>query len=129
LTKYAQPGIDYTHTLKLSDYEVLSPAKRREIALLRLLVRELQRLLAIGADFTVQRLGHAFHNASQSLPLPDEPGIDAAMLDFRVISADWEDLSVEMRKGCCRVVGLELQAAEALIKTPGFSINMSGPRR
>jgi hypothetical protein len=123
-----QRGVDYMNTMKLSDYDVFSPEKRRQIALLRLLVRELQRLWAIGADGTVQRLGHAFHNTGGSLRMPDEPGTAASMADFRVISADWDELSLEMQKGCCRVVGLDLHAAETLIKTPGFSINTAGPK-
>lgn len=123
-----QRGVDYMNTMKLSDYDVFSAEKRRQIALFRLLVRELQRLWAIGADGTVQRLGHAFHNTGGSLRMPDEPGTAASMVDFRVISADWDELSLEMRKGCCRVVGLDLHAAEKLIKTPGFSINTAGPK-
>jgi hypothetical protein len=123
-----QRGVDYMNAMKLSDSDVLSPEKRREISLLRLLVRELQRLWAIGAYGTVERLGHAFHNIGRSLRIPDEPGRDALMLHFRVISADWEELSLEMREGCCRVVGLELQTAEELIKTPGFSINTAGSK-
>ena len=121
-----QRGMYYTNAMKLSDSDVLSPEKRREIALLRLLVRELHRLWAIGADRTVQRLGHAFHNIGGSLRKPDDPGRDASMIHFRVISADWDELSLERRESCCRIVALELQAAEALINTDGFSVNCSG---
>jgi hypothetical protein len=126
-----QRGIDDMNaTMKLSDHDVLSAEKRRVISLLRLLVRELHRLWAIGADDTVRRLGHAFHNINgKGLRMPDEPGTDASMWYFRVISADWDELSLEMREGCCRAVGLGLQEAEALINTQGFAINCSGPRR
>ncbi len=123
-----QRYVDYMNTMKLSDSDVLSPEQRREIALLRLLVRELQRLLGIGADQTVQRLGHAFHNVDRELrTLVSDT--EYSMYMFRVISADWDMLSMEMREGCCRVVGLELQEAEELINTQGFSINCSGSRR
>jgi len=124
-----QRGIEYMQAMKLSDYDVLIPENRREIALLQLLLRELQRLLTIGADVTVQRLGHAFHNINRELRTPAKPGMDAVMGTFRVISADWDDLSLETREGCCRVVDLEVQAAEALINTQGFAINCSGPRQ
>lgn len=120
-----QRGIDYTNAMELSDSDVLSPEKRREIALLRLLVRELQRLWTIGAYGPVQRIGHALHNVHQWLRMPDEPGSDAwsTMYYFRAIGADWNELSLEMREGCCRVAGLDLQTVEGLIKTPEFFIN------
>ena len=121
-----QRGIEYMHAMKISDYDALSPEKRRVISLLQLLVRELQRLWATGAKVTVQCLGHAFHNIARWLRTPEKPGADSSMRLFRIISANWEELSMEMREGCCRVVGLELQAAEALINTPGFSVNTWG---
>lgn len=113
-----QRGIDHIRTtMKLSDHDVLSAEKRRVISLLRLLVRELHRLWAIGADNTVHHLGYAFHNINgHDLRMPDEPGTDTLMWYFRVIGFHWDELSLEMREGCCRVVGLELQEAEALIK-------------
>jgi hypothetical protein len=123
-----QRGIEYMQAMQLSDYDVLTPEKRRQISLLQLLVRELQRLLAIGENFTVYRLGHAFHNVHRELRTPVSD-TQYAMGMFRVISADWDMLSMEMREDCCRVVALDLQEAEALINTPGFSINTNGARR
>ena len=81
------------NTMKLSDSDVLSPEKRREIALLQLLVHEHQRLWTIGEDDTVQLLGHAFHNVNRLLRMPHEPGRDASMIHFRMISADRDELS------------------------------------
>src|SRR5262249_4571493 len=110
-----QRGVDSMNTMELSDSDVLSPEKRREISLLQLLVGELQRLLAIGADDTVQRLGGAFQHVDGLLRMTNEPGTDASMIHVRMISAAWDELSLEMRESYCRIVGLELQAAEELI--------------
>jgi hypothetical protein len=123
-----QRGIKYMQAKQVSDNDVLTPEKRRQIALLQLLVRELQRLLAIGENFTVYRLGHAFHNVNRELRTPVSDA-EYSMVTFRVISADWDMLSMEMRESCCRVVGLEPQEAEELINTRGFAINFSGSRR
>src|SRR5205085_1566783 len=97
------------------------PEKRREISLLQLLVRELQRLWAIDAYGPVRRIGYALHNVHQWLRMPDEPGRDAStMYYFRAISADWDELSLEMREGCCRVVGLDLQVSREVDQDTGL---------
>ena len=123
-----QRGIERMQAMQVSGNDVLTPENRRQISLLQLLVRELQRLVAIGETFIVYRLGHAFHNVHRELrTLVSDT--EYSMVTFRVISADWDMLSMEMREGCCRVVGLELQEGEELINTPGFSINCSGTRQ
>lgn len=123
-----QRGIQYMQAMKISNSDGLTPDKRRQILLLQLLVRELQRLWGIGDKITVYRLGHAFHNVNRELRTLGSD-TEYSMHTLRVISADWDLLSLEMREGCCRIVGLELQQAEELINTQGFSINCSGPRR
>lgn len=124
-----QRAIEYRQAMQRSDYELLTPEHRRQIALLRLLVRELQRLVAMGENYSVYRLGYAFHNVHRVLSMPEETDKGSALQMFRVISADWDMLSMEMREDSCRVVGLERSAAEAMINTPGFSINRSGIRQ
>lgn len=123
-----QRGLDYMTTMKLPDSDVLSPEKRRKVALLRLLVRELHRLWAIGAYPLVRQLGAMFQHIPEWLREPDEPGRDAWMRFFRGIKTDWDGLSLEMREGCCQVVGLDLQAVEEWIKTGGDSIRTAGSK-
>lgn len=121
-----QRGIKYMQAMQLSGCDELTPEKRRQTSLLQLLVRELERLWERGDTLTVSRLGHAFHNVDRELrTLVSDAAYSMKM--FRVISADWDKLSMEMREGCCQVVGLELQEAEELINTRGFAINCSGP--
>ncbi len=128
VTGDTQRGLQSWQALKISDREAFTPQKRRQVALLHLLVRELQRLWRIGDHFTVSRLGHAFHNVDQELRTWSSD-TESSMITFRVISADWDMLSLDMREACCRVMGLERQEAEELITTPEFAINRSGPRR
>lgn len=64
---------------------VRTPEKRRELSLLQLLARELQRLWGIGDTFTVPRLGYASHNIDLRM-LGSDP--ECPMEMFRVSSAD-----------------------------------------
>jgi len=123
-----QRGLDYMTTTKVPDSDVLSPEKRRKVALLRLLVGELHRLWAIGEYPSVRRLGGMFQHIPQWLREPDKPGRNAWMRFFHGIRTTWDDLSLEMRKGCCQVVGLDLQAVEEWIKTGGDSIGTAGSK-
>ena len=45
---------------------------------------------------------------------------------FRIISAHWSELSDQMRQAFCRVMGFDLQRAEALVGQPGFALEMYG---
>lgn len=121
-----QRNMKYRQAMQPSDNDVRMPEKRRQILLLQLLVRELQRLWERGDTFTVSRIGSAFHNTNLRM-LGSAP--ESSMDMFRVICADWDSLSMDMREGCCRVMGLERQKAEELINTRGFAVNCSGPRR
>ena len=116
-------GIEYMDAMNLRDHDTLSPNNRLLFSMVQLVVRELQRLWAINAKVTVQRLGYAFHNVSRCFRTKEELNSDSGMFYFRIISAHWNELSMETREACCRVVGLELDKAETLIKTAGFCIN------
>ena len=115
-------GIEYINAMELWEYDGLNPSNRPSLAIIQLLVKELQRLWSTEAIEAVKHLGYAFHNVARDFRPPRELGSEWAMMYFRIISSKWEELSTEMREDCCRIVGLDVGAAEARIKTPGFSL-------
>jgi len=103
----------------------LSSQNQSLFSLLKEGTRELRRLWAMDAKHAVQSLGYAFHVIPPLLRTPERFNPESYMFCFRMISAFWKDLSLEMREAICKVVGLELGAAEGLIDREGFPLKMA----
>ena len=113
----------YVRSLKQEVRDDLSARNQALFSLIEVGTRELQRLWAIQATFAVRSLGYAFHVLPNLLRTPEEFSPKSYRFCFRIISAHWNDLSLEMREAFCKVVGLKLESADTLIKSPGFALH------
>lgn len=119
-------AIRYIHERGLKDHDALLSKSVPVFSLLQIGTRELQRLWAIQATFAVRSLGYAFHVLPELLRTPEDFRLKSYRLCFRIISAHWDELSLEMREAICNIVGLKLQSADTLVKSLGFSLEMWG---
>jgi len=92
-------------------------------------VHELQRLWSSESKYAVRSLGYAFHIVPQLLRTPEQFDRDRYMFCFRAVCAHWEELSPEMQKSFCNVLGIKEEEAQKLIKTVGFPIKLWGDPR
>ena len=118
-----QRAIAYKQDKNQQVHDSLSPENQSLFALIRIGTRELQRLWAAESKMAVQSLGYVLHVIPPFLRTPEQFNPQSYMFCLRILTAHWHDLSIGMRKACCRVVGLELDAAQLLINTSGLAID------
>ena len=92
------------------------------VSLLDIGIAELQRLWKADAKPAVRSLGYAFHMLPDLLRCPEKFSPDGYMFCFGLVSRHWDDYSEELRLALCKVVGLKLSHAEALINSPKSSV-------
>jgi hypothetical protein len=108
-------GIEYMDVMNLGEHDALTPLKRPLFDLVRLVVNELKRWLAVGKNKPVRGIGGTFQNIGDCFRVSEVLHPDRTMHYVRAIAREWDELSQEMREGCCRVLRLDLTAGEALI--------------
>jgi hypothetical protein len=116
-------AISYMRNRNQEVRDDLSARNQVMFSLIEVGTRELHRLCAVQATIAVRSLGYAFHVIPDLLRTPEEFSPKSYRFCFRVISAHWEELSLEMREAFCEIVGLKLESADTLIKSPGFSLH------
>jgi len=116
-------AIAYMRSLKQEVRDDLSVRNQVIFSLIEVGTRELHRLWAIQSTSAVRSLGYAFHVLPDLLRTPEEFSPNSYRFCFRVISAHWKDLSLEMRQAFCKIVGLRVKSADTLIKSSGFALH------
>ncbi len=99
---------------ELNQVDLLSAANQALFSLICVGTNELQRLWTIGAKPAVRSLGYAFHMLPPLLRTPDQFSPSQYMCCFGKVLRHWNELSPEMRRTFCDVLGLDLTEVTAL---------------
>jgi hypothetical protein len=94
--------------------DLLCPANQALFSLIYVGTSELQRLWAAGSKSAVRSLGYAFHMLPPLLRTPDQFSPRQYMCCFGDVRHHWNELSPEMRRTFCDVLGLDLAEVTAL---------------
>jgi hypothetical protein len=89
--------------------------------------RDLTQLWSQGAFNAVGNLGYALHNVPEYLRLGNFSRLGFEFC-FRIAAYNWKELSADLQRALCRVMNIDVEKAERLIRLDGFAINNTRER-
>jgi hypothetical protein len=122
--KEKQALVENPSKVKLAENSALSTQNQILFSLIDIGVHELQRLWQAESKLAVRSLGYAFHILPQLLRKPEEFDPERFMFCFRIVCKHWGELSLELQKAFCEVMGLTLDQVTTLVATDDFPIQM-----